>query len=514
MENVDKNKTLDNTNAFFDENLTSVNLNKYLEDIYKLLDDDSLTLQYQNNVKLTQLHNKNHKRYYSIDILNLNNLPSFFDEEKNEILKLYNSINGEEILEADMDNSYNISKLLDSIELRYTKLSNSIKTYIKEKTEQNDKIQKKFSRTYFNNLNIDKKEKEDLIEKYNDLVLFSSYINSNSFLEVKRQLERETKLNDILKQINKEELNNKQKTNLSNLDILNKKIDKLINLYNEKFNYLDDLILENSKYEIQYNEIKNFYNKIIAYDDKDYENTKQTYEILIDDTKLREYILKYEKLFISERENKLKEEKLIFEKVGKKNLKNTLDYISSYYLDNLDDFDKKIINYSYSCLDNKDELEKLNSVIKLIVNKIWMNSITDIYSFNSDKDYCFLCSNNRFVDPKYQAILITKKEIEKVNDYEDYQIGFICDYNDNIMYITENDDIMSVENIDDMSNLKTPIQLEKEFMDFKVCNRLSLNGYITKIVGVYFINDGDMDKYVKAVELANLYNLPLINIKK
>ena len=93
-------------------------------------------------------------------------------------------------------------------------------------------------------------------------------------------------------------------------------------------------------------------------------------------------------------------------------------------------------------------------------------------------------------------------------------IGFICGYNDNILYITENDDIMSVEDYDDMSNLKTPLQLEQEFMNFKVCNRIALNGFKTKVEAVYYINDGNMDKYMKAIELANMYKLPLIELKK
>ena len=81
------------------------------------------------------------------------------------------------------------------------------------------------------------------------------------------------------------------------------------------------------------------------------------------------------------------------------------------------------------------------------------------------------------------------------------------------MYITENEDIMTVNN-DDMSNLKTPLQLEEEFINFKVCNRIALNGYKTRIEAVYFINDGNKEKYMKAIELANMYKLPLIELKK
>ena len=124
-----------------------------------------------------------------------------------------------------------------------------------------------------------------------------------------------------------------------------------------------------------------------------------------------------------------------------------------------------------------------------------------------------MCTNNPFIDEKYQAILITKKEIIKVNDYEDYQIGFICEYNSNILYVTENEDIMSVQ-FDDMSNLKTPKQIEDEFINFKVCNRIALDGFKTKLTAVYYIDDGDENKLAKAVDLCRTYSLPLIKIKK
>ena len=36
----------------------------------------------------------------------------------------------------------------------------------------------------------------------------------------------------------------------------------------------------------------------------------------------------------------------------------------------------------------------------------------------------------------------------------------------------------------------------------------------TKLEAVYYINDGNMDKYKKAIELANTYKLPLIEFRK
>ena len=184
-------------------------------------------------------------------------------------------------------------------------------------------------------------------------------------------------------------------------------------------------------------------------------------------------------------------------------------------MDKLDIDSKNIIEYIFNKLNSYDyDIEELNKLLSSIVRKIWNDTITDVYNFNPKEDYYFICSNNQFIDAKYQTILISNKEFVRVDDYEDYQIGFICGYNDNIMYITENDDIMSVTEYDDMSYLKTPLQLEQEFLNFKVCNRIALNGFKTKIEAVYYINDNNIDKYIKAIELANMYKLPLIELKK
>ena len=68
--------------------------------------------------------------------------------------------------------------------------------------------------------------------------------------------------------------------------------------------------------------------------------------------------------------------------------------------------------------------------------------MTDVFSYDQRNDFCFICTNNQFIDEKYQAILITKQMLERVENYSDYQIGFICNFNDNILYVTENDDII------------------------------------------------------------------------
>ena len=72
---------------------------------------------------------------------------------------------------------------------------------------------------------------------------------------------------------------------------------------------------------------------------------------------------------------------------------------------------------------------------------------------------------------------------------------------------------MSVK-YDDMSNLKTPKQIEDEFINFKVCNRIALNGFKTVLQAVYLIDDDDEVKLRKAIDLSESYDLPLIKIRK
>ena len=514
MENVKTNKTLDNTNTFFDYSFETIDLNSDIEKIYEIINYEELYDEFERNVILTNLRNENHKRYHKINTLRYKNLPQDLNDVIEDIMNLYNYIDSKKILTDDIYDSENTKILLDNISRRIDRLNRMVKSYLKEITKNNDQRQSKFSMTYFENLDINSELKKDLVEKYNNLVLYSSEITEDIYEDLKRQTKREQYINEILKLLNIEEEKKISLQKKDKLKILNKKIDIEIAKYKEQIQYLEDIIPTNSRYIEEFNNFKNFCNKLIAYDDTSYENTKQTFEILSDELRFKAYISNFEELFIQEKLDKENEEKFIFEKVGIKNLKTSLNYITANYMDKLNDDDKKIIQYIFDKLNSETyDLEELNKCLKLIVRNIWNLDITDVYKFNPNEDYYFICSNNQFIDEKYQTILITKKEINRVDDYQDYQIGFICGDNDNIMYITENDDIMSVDS-DDMSNLKTPLQLEQEFINFKVCNRIALNGYKTKIQAIYFINDGDIDKYKKAIELANIYQLPLIELKK
>lgn len=516
MEIVKDIQTIKNDNDFqiFDDYIENIDLNSDIEKIYEIINDDGLQEEFEKQVKLTKLRDENHKRYHSIETLKYNDLPHDLDDVIDNIISLYECINSNEILSDNFEDSINTKTILDNIYRRIDRLNSMTKSYLKEITKRNDEKQSKFSMTYFNNLNINENLKKELIEKYNDLVLYSSFITQDIYEDLKRQIKRETYISEIFGLLNIEEENKLRIEKKDRLAVLNKQIDIAILDYKQQIQYLEDIIPEKSKHIEEFNDFKEFFNKIIAYDDNSYDNAKQTYEILSDELKFKTYISNFEELFIQEKIDKQNEEKFIFEKVGIKNLRTSLNYITANYMNDLDEESKKIIEYIFNNLNNKDyDLEELNKALKLVVRNIWSQTITDVYSFNPNKDYYFICSNNQFIDEKYQTILISKKELNRVDDYHDYQIGFICEYNDNIMYITENDDIMTVDN-DDMSNLKTPIQLEQEFMNFRVCNRIALDGYKTKIQAVYYIDDGNVEKYMKAIELANMYKLPLIKLKK
>ena len=514
MKYEDKKESLDNTNSFLEDTLINLDLNSDLEKMYEIINDDKLYNDFENTVNLSNLRNENYKKYVDINILKYRNLSDDFSDVSSDIIELYDSLDIKEILSENLEDAKNTKIVLDNIYKRITRLDSMVKSNLKEITSENDDKQKKFNLKYFENLEINEELKKELIIKYNDLVLHSASFSEDIYEELENQEKRKNYIDEIYKLLSLESVNKLKDTNKKRLIELNSKINLEIINYNEKIKYLEDIIPEGSKHLNEFLNFVDFYKKIIAYDDTDYENARQTYDILSDGERFNNYIVSFENLFIDEIESNIKEEKFIYNKVGKKNILNSIDYISNNYLDKLSEGEK--ISFASICNEiNNDncDLEKLNKSLRLIVNRIWKDEITDTYSFNPNEDYKFICANNQFRDPKYQTILITKNEINRVNDYEDYQIGFICNYNDNILYITENDDIMTVDH-DDMSNLKTPAQLEKEFINFKVCNRIALNGYMTSISAVYLISDGNMQKYFKALELANMYNLPLIELKK
>lgn len=498
-----------NTEDFFDNYFETVNLNSELESFYEFLNNDDLNNSLIESKELTDLRNENYKRYNDINLFNINTLSPEYQELVNVINKIYNYIIYDNILKENKEEATNTKKIIDLIYSHIDKLESILNKNISELEEQNDIRQNKLKQINYSA--IDKNILSEFLTKYNNLVLFNSTIEEELYKNYKRQLKRKKYLNELYRIIN---LELEEMIDIATpLEEINKKINEETKKIYNKIYYLEDLLIEGSKYQEELIIFKNYFSSIIAYNDSSYLEANRVYDILCNNLKIKSLLDYFEASLIKENEDNRKEENFIYEKYGIKNIKSSLDYISANYIDVLNEKEKSIIDLMYNKITDECNLKEIYAEFKKIISKIWNDSLTNIYSYNEEEDFCFICTNNQFLDKKHESILITKEMLNRVTDYLNYQIGFICDYNDNILYITENEDIMSV-NHEDMSNLKSPKQIEQEFINFKVCNRLALNGYITKIKAVYLINDGNMSKYKKAVELANQYKLPLIVLKK
>jgi len=78
MKNVKVNESLDNTNAFFDYSFETLDLNKDMEKLYEIIDDEEMQDEFEQKIRLSKLRNKNYERYYNIDILKYKDLPQEF----------------------------------------------------------------------------------------------------------------------------------------------------------------------------------------------------------------------------------------------------------------------------------------------------------------------------------------------------------------------------------------------------------------------------------------------------
>lgn len=499
-----------NQEHLFDDYFDTINLNDELKSFYQIINDSKLNESFVEDIELTNLRNENYKRYNNLNLIKLEGLYGNFGFLINEIKKAYEFIMPTDLLKRNIKEALEDKKILDFIYDYIEQLDSLVERELNILEKNNDERQRSIKKTDYSHL--DKKTLEKVLDKYNDIILYNSIIEDNVYDNYKRQLQRKKYIDELLKMINLDL--NDFTSHLNELDTINKKITIKINEIYDKIFYLEDLMMETSKYEKEFLVFKNYFVNLIAYDDTDYKAAYKVYNCLYKDLELKSLIYYFEDSFIKEIEQDKKEEKFIYEKSGIKNIKNSLNYISANYMDSLDDKSKKTIGQLYDEINNDNyDIDKIYKEFSNVANNIWNETITDVYSYNDNDEFCFICTNNQFIDEKHECILITTKMLERVTDYSNYQIGFICEFNNNIMYITENDDIMSVK-YNDMSNLKTPKQIEQEFLNFKICNRLALNGYVTRISAVYFINDGDFIKYKKAIELANQYSLPLIILKK
>lgn len=508
-----KSETTYNDKDIFNEYFENMNLDLDMKSFYDFMNDSKLTDEYEKRTKLNKLRTENHRRYHNIRISKLENLTFDFNYIIRDTLNLYKTIDSKRLLFHTIEKAENTKAILNKIYRNLGRLDRIVKSTLKDLITRNDEIEQKLNLEYFNKFKLNSTDKKLLNIIYNKLLLIDPLISGDAYDNLEIQITRNKYITDILKILGMDA----RKICISEgerLKKLNEDIKEKIKEYKNTINYLEDLMQENSKYSEQFIKFKNYFSTMIAYDDRDFNKANDVYEFLYENENLKSSINKYEELFIEERERIRKEENFIYEKFGIKNAKKSLEYIKNNYMSKLDEESKSVIEHIFDKINlDKYDLKQIEKALGLIVKDIWRKSITNIYEYNPKEDYCFLCSNSAFIDDKYQAILITKNEINKVDNYYDYQIGFICNYDDNLLYMTDNENINTVK-FNDLSNLKTPIQIEQEFTNFRICNRIALSGYKTNFEAVYYIDDKNKEKYIQALDLANSYKLPLIVIRK
>lgn len=501
-------------NKILDKYFASLNLDEIMNNLSKEYNVDDKSDKLDEKTYLNEIRSDNHYRYYNIDLIKLSNLTEDINVYVRSIKELYKLIDPKALLTEDITQAEQHKSVLDKIYDYLDVVDKKVDTTLKELTTNNNVKQSKFSIELFKKTKVSSKVLNELIDLYSELVIIGSYLENDKYIDLKNQIKRKRNISKIYNLLNIKEPRIYNVDKSEEINLINDRIERSRKKYMDKLQYLGDIMPKGKEFKNRFNKLKNNILVLFSYDDKSISSARKVSAKLQNNQKIDDEIKDLEDVFITEIEKIRKEKDFVFDKVGYKNLKRTLDYINVYYMDILDEDSKNVVTYMINNLNaGKYNPTDMNKAIRIIVDDIWKNTVTDIKDYDPKKDYYFICTNNPFIDEKYQTILITKREILKVNDYEDYQIGFVCGYNNNILYATENEDIMSVR-FDDMSNLKTPKQIEDEFINFKICNRIALDGFKTKLQAVYIIDDGDRVKKAKALELCSSYTLPLIEIKK
>ena len=281
-------------------------------------------------------------------------------------------------------------------------------------------------------------------------------------------------------------------------------------IYQNYINKLGKIYLIDSLYE---------YNKI---EYKEYENTKEAAEhkIEVNNKKLRRLnsiktslmdIKKHKILLSSYEQAELETAILQIDKIIKKLIE------SENEIDNVDIVYKKICSIENSS--------------KKLLDKVWLNSLTNIYYFKDNSNFQFLVVEDVMTNP----IIATYVTNNMIKDYRNFKLnyGYLIKPKENgIVYIStdqikyqdreDNSDIVTIKDktyyvkMSENSILQTPNMLEMDAIKKnKITNNIILDKNNIMIEGVYCFFDGEIEEnhnYIKASALAEEYGVPLIKL--
>ena len=334
--------------TFFIDFIEDKNTSDELRNFYKLI--------YEEPSNLTLLIDQNKERYSSINLKDIEGLPEEFYNIVEEIKKIYNFILPETLEMKNLDQAKENKKIIDILINYINKLKDMLKEETEELSQKNKDRQEKIKKINYSN--IDKKTLVEILEKYNNLLYCMYSKNDNVFAEYKKQIKIKREINKIYRLINLEiDYENDSKNKLE--DLKEKTSKELKKLY-DKIIYLEDLMIEGSKHLKEFLDFKKLFLKITAYDDNNYIEVSKVYNFIKGNNILLNKFNELELTLINEREYKNKEQDFIFEKIGIKNIKISLDYISANYIDKLNYASKQIINELYNDI-SEDECNVFDS---------------------------------------------------------------------------------------------------------------------------------------------------------
>lgn len=434
-----------------------------------------------NDIELEKLRDLNHLNYFELKIDKIKDLPIQYETEALEIFDLYNTIDSITLLKENFSSAKEHSNLIKTIKKRIESLEEKLSIDLDKIIEENDKLEKDLDLSILKDTNPNTESQRKIIdERINSLKFFNLSTNTkNPGFEISRQEKRKKYIDEIREMILTYDKNLIKNRKQNELKEINKEIELKYEEYLDKIDNLKKYIKVNKNFD---NLIKKI-NEIFDYDKNDYEDANYLLNDVIFNKRIDKELEKYNKILKDVTNPTLK-------------MKETPNEL------------KDTIKNNYVNLLTEKEIQELNDnkyLIKLkqILDKIWKNEITNVENYTEGNNFKFLCSNLNEYKKEIIVKLITSEELKYLNDFGDYKVGYIYEFNDNIKSILYN-------NSDSFD--KTPIDLEAILINQKEFPEIKLYLNSRKQAVFYIKNEDFNEEYEMANKLSNEENLPLIVI--
>lgn len=434
-----------------------------------------------NDIELEKLRDLNHLNYFELKIDKIKDLPIQYETEALEIFDLYNTIDSITLLKENFSSAKEHSNLIKTIKKRIESLEEKLSIDLDKIIEENDKLEKDLDLSILKDTNPNTESQRKIIdERINSLKFFNLSTNTkNPGFEISRQEKRKKYIDEIREMILTYDKNLIKNRKQNELKEINKEIELKYEEYLDKIDNLKKYIKVNKNFD---NLIKKI-NEIFDYDKNDYEDANCLLNDVISNKRIDKELEKYNKILKDVTNPTLK----------MKETPNELkDTIKNNYVNLLTEKEIQALN------DNKYLIK-----LKQILDKIWKNEITKVENYTEGNNFKFLCSNLNEYKKEIIVKLITSEELKYLNDFGDYKVGYIYEFNDNIKSILYN-------NSDSFD--KTPIDLESILINQNEFPEIKLYLNSRKQAVFYIKNENFNEKYEMGNKLSNEENLPLIVI--